>query len=267
VRYTAFLALFVRLIYGGYTWFVVVCVTIPTIVALAIAPRLRTRRRIAQLGARTIFYLIGSPVSVHGPPIEAGDPAIVVANHASYLDGVILTAVLPTRFTFLIKQEMRAAPIVGFILQRLGSEFVDRGDVSQRHRIGRRLVQAAHQGKALAVFPEGTFDEQPGLKPFRPGAFRAAYRADTRIWPTAIVGARHKFPAGRILAAPGPLRVRVCKPLDPGAFDSHEQLMRATRAALLEHLDEPDLDGFTSQHSEAPRPLRAAASEYSEPDP
>jgi 1-acyl-sn-glycerol-3-phosphate acyltransferase len=266
VRTTAFLDTFRRLLYGGYAWIAVAFVVAPTLLALAIAPKLLVRRRIAQLGARTIFRLIGSPISLEGCPITATHHAIVIANHASYLDGVILTAVLPTQFTFLIKQEMRTMPLVGFILRRLGSEFVDRADPTQRHRMGRRLVDAALKGKALAVFPEGTFDEQPGLKPFRAGAFRAAQRADAVLWPTVILGARQKFPASTMLPAPGPLSVHVCEPLKPADYESHDALMRAARDAMLEHLGEPDLDAVTFPSSEVRRPLQAVASECSEPD-
>lgn len=266
MRSTAFSESLARILYGGYAWLVVILVVVPILLALAVTPKLMTRRRIAQLGARAIFRLIGSPISLAGTPITATERAIVIANHSSYLDGMVLTAVLPTQFTFLIKQEMRSMPLVGFILRRLDSEFVDRDNPTQRHRMGRRLVAAARRGKALAVFPEGTFDEQSGLKPFRAGAFRAARRADAVLWPVVILGARDKFPSGSMLPRPGPLSVQVLAPLQPADYDSHDVLMRVARSAMLAHLDEPDLDPSTSQHSAAHRPLRAVASECSEPD-
>jgi 1-acyl-sn-glycerol-3-phosphate acyltransferase len=165
----------------------------------------------------------------------------VVANHASYLDGIVLTAALPAGFTYLIKREMASIPIAGFVLRRLGSAFVDRDDQLDRKRIARELLEAAVRGDALGFFPEGTFDASPGLKPFQLGAFGAAMRAKLPVVPVLIYGSRRKLPARRFLPAPGPLKVHVCPPIDPAAHASARELMRATRRAMLAHLDEPDL--------------------------
>ena len=59
--------------------------------------------------------------------------------------------------------------------------------------------------------------------------------------PVVIYGARHKLPAGRIFAAPGPLRVRICEPVHATDATSARTLMQLARRAMLLHLDEPDL--------------------------
>ncbi len=92
-----------------------------------------------------------------------GGQCVVVANHASYLDGLVFTAALPPRFGFVIKREMESVPLAGALLRRLGSEFVERFN---RHRGGadaRRVLRTAVSGNSLVFFPEGTFDERPGL--------------------------------------------------------------------------------------------------------
>ena len=231
----------IRLCYGCYAWLALLAAVVPTCLLLAIAPGVERRRRIARAGARFFFLAIGSPVRVEGEPIGAHYPCVVVANHASYLDGIILTAALPAGFTYLIKRQMKGVPIVGFILRRLGSAFVDRGDAKDRHRIARTLVGQARRGEALGFFPEGMFDESPGLKPFQLGAFSAAARARLPVIPVVIYGARHKLPAGRLLAAPGPLRVRICDAVHATDEPSARALMQLTRRAMLVHLDEPDL--------------------------
>lgn len=227
--------------YGCYAWLALLAAVVPTCVLLAITPGVQRRRRIARAGARFFFLAIGSPVRVEGGPIGAHYPCVVVANHASYLDGIILTAALPAGFTYLIKQEMARVPIAGFILKRLGSAFVNREDVLDRKRIARRLVEAAVRGDALGFFPEGTFDAAPGLKPFQPGAFAAAVRAKLPVVPVIISGARHKLPAKQLLPAPGPLRVRVCTPVLPEDHPTARALAQAARATMLASLDEPDL--------------------------
>jgi 1-acyl-sn-glycerol-3-phosphate acyltransferase len=211
-------------------------------VVLAVTPGVLRRRRIARASAKLFFLLIGSPVRVEGAAIEPHYPCVVVANHASYLDGIILTAALPAGFTYLIKFEMSRVPIAGFILRRLGSAFVDRDDRNDRQRTARALHSLATRGSALGFFPEGTFDKSPGLKPFHLGAFAAAARARLPVVPVVIYGARWKLPSGGLLPRPGPLRVHVCDAVTAEADDATARaLMAATRRTMLVHLGEPDL--------------------------
>lgn len=229
-------------VYGCYAWLALLTVVTPMLLILALTPSLMARRRVARAAARFYLTIIGSPVRVEGTTVQPHYPCVVVANHASYLDGIILTAALPAGFTYLIKQEMTRVPIASFVLRRLGSAFVDRSDRGDRQRTARMLLAAAAQGAALGFFPEGTFDARPGLKPFQPGAFSAAAKANLPIVPVIIYGSRHKLPAGRLLPSPGPLRVRICDPVRASEPTARE-LMAATRRAMLEHLGEPDLAG------------------------
>ncbi|HUF73044.1 MAG TPA: lysophospholipid acyltransferase family protein [Gammaproteobacteria bacterium] len=245
-----------RLIYAAYAWFVLLFLVVPIAACCLLLPGVERRRAVARLGAGTVLSMIGSPVRILGEPLVAGDNATVVANHQSYLDGIILTAVLPPHYTFLIKREMVRVPIAGFVLSRLGSEFVDRSDAGLRLRSARRLVQAAIEGKALAVFPEGTFDAAPGLKPFRTGAFRAAWLGGLSIAPVVVTGARAKLPSDSWMPRPGPLTVEFCPRLAAGDFSDPAALMRAARGAILGRLNEPDLDDGSLADAE-PDPVAA----------
>ena len=228
--------------YGCYAWLALLLIVVPLCLVLAFTPGVLRRRRIARAAARLFFLVIGSPVRVAGAAIERHYPCVVVANHASYLDGIVLTAALPAGFTYLIKFEMNAVPLAGFILRRLGSTFVDRKDRNDRQRTARALHSLATRGSALGFFPEGTFDRSPGLKPFHLGAFAAAARANLPVVPVVIYGARSKLPAGRLLPRPGPLRVHICDAVRaPEEDPTARALMAATRRAMLEHLEEPDL--------------------------
>lgn len=266
----------VRLVYGVYAWLVLVAITLPVALGCVVLPGLGRRRALARAGAATVLRLIGSRAEVRGSLALAGDASVVVANHQSYLDGIILCAVLPPRFTFLIKREMVRVPVAGFLLARIGSEFVDRGDTDQRKNSARRLVQAARRGQALAVFPEGTFDGRPGLKPFLPGAFRTARIARLPVVPVVIRGARRKLPDSAWLPRPGPLTVDICDPIRPETHGDEISLMQATRAAILERLGEPDLDepdtagtpsGLKGPNISDRSPLPAESTGYFRPDP
>jgi 1-acyl-sn-glycerol-3-phosphate acyltransferase len=242
-----------RLLYGVYAWFILLFATVPVFAACLLLPGLGRRRSVARWGAAVTLRMIGSPVEVRGRNPMDDDVAIVVANHQSYLDGIILAAVLPPHYTFLIKHEMVGVPIAGFVLRRLGSQFVDRTSSGQRHRSARRLVQAARDGRALAVFPEGTFDREPGLKPFHLGAFRAAWQGGLPIAPVVITGARQKLPSGSWLPRPGPLAVEFCPIVASSGFADAPALVRVARDAILQRLGEPDLDPPVAEEAETVR--------------
>lgn len=232
----------VHFAYGCYAWLALVAIVVPLCVIVAFLPGIHRRRRLARHAAQLFLAAIGSPVRVEGSAMAPHYPCVVVANHSSYLDGIVLTAALPAGFTYLIKHEMSRMPMAGFLLRRLGSAFVDRDDRHDRHRTARTLYALATRGSALGFFPEGTFDEAPGLKAFHLGAFSAAARAKLPVVPVVIRGARRKLPSGRFLPRPGPLHVHVCDAVRlPPSTPTAQALMVETRRAMLAHLDEPDL--------------------------
>jgi 1-acyl-sn-glycerol-3-phosphate acyltransferase len=214
--------------------------------ALVLLPLgITARRHMTHFAARSFFRLAGMPVRVLDVQHLPAGPCVVVANHASYLDGVVLKAALPARFSFVIKKEVSRLPLAGFVLRRIGSEFVDRFNRHAGGMDARRLFKAADAGQALAFFPEGTFLAQPGLGKFHTGAFAIAARAELPIVPIAIRGTRHILPSGRILPRPGRIYIQVLPPLgplpglDPNA--ATQQTRDQARARILAALDEPDL--------------------------
>lgn len=243
-----------RTLWGIYAWLVFAVFSVVTTVLVAVVPGLPARRRVARASARLIFSACGISLSVRdlgGLPDEA---CVVVANHASYLDGVILQAALPPRFSFVIKQEMRNIPLAHLLLRRIGSEFVERHDRHKGATDARRLMRKAHGGEALAFFPEGTFQKRPGLGLFRSGAFAAAARAGLAVVPVVIIGSRHILPAQAILPRPGSLEVVITGPLalpsNPAAATAR-QLADASRQRILAHLDEPALDVFIPKDADS----------------
>lgn len=240
-------SMLLRAVYGPYMWLMLAAAAVPTLVLLLFTPTLGGRRRVAHRGGRAFFLLAGSTPRVEGIGNLPDEPCVVVSNHASYLDGIILKAALPPKFTFLIKSGLKTVPLAGFLLRRIGSAFVDREDDTHRLRTGRRLLKAAMRGESLAFFPEGTFDGKPGLKPFLPGAFAAAWRAKLPVVPVVISGSRHMLPAKVWLCAPGKLSVTICTPVDSEAQESAAELAAAARRRMLEHLGEPDLEKAEQQ--------------------
>ena len=104
------------------------------------------------------------------------------------------------------------------------------------------MIERAEQGQSLVFFPEGTFDEVPGLKRFHGGAFAAALRAGVPVVPVVIRGARRAMPNGAILVRPGVVEVEILEPvgIDRERPDA-DALRDAARRRIAARIDEPDL--------------------------
>jgi len=234
-----------RVTYGLYAWTVFTALGAICLPVLLLTPSLTYRRAIVSALARLVLRLVGMRVVTRGLELIR-PPCVVVANHASYLDGVVMVAVLPPNFSFVIKREMSAVPLAGTLLRRIGAEFIERRDRLAGARDTRRLLRLAASGQALVFFPEGTFVAQIGLLRFHIGAFVAAARANLPVIPVALRGTRACLPADRLLPQPGLIEVEVLTPLPalstaPQQRDRPRCLRDGARAALLAALGEPDL--------------------------
>ena len=214
-----------------------------------LVPRLDWRRRLTHWLAGLALPVLGVRLTVAG--LERLPPAscVVVANHASYLDGIVMAAALPPRFSFVIKREAASMPVAGLLLKRIGSEFVDRHSEGGRRRDAMRVLRRAEAGHALVFFPEGTFDEVPGLKRFHVGAFAAAVRGTMPVVPVAIHGTRQAMPSGALLVRRGRVRVEILEPIPvPDSAHATDELRRQARRGILERLDESDLAPQQTSH-------------------
>ena len=236
------LALF-GVFYGIYAWVVGIACVLAAILGTLVLPGLLRRRHWVSACARAIFRLAGIRVVVRGMEKLPDGHCIVVANHASYLDGVVAQGFLPARFSYVIKSEVRRWPLIGFFLRRIDAKFVERFDASGSARDARQLLSAASAGESLAFFPEGTFVPEAGLDRFRAGAFAAAIKGCLPIVPLVISGSRQIWRGGTILPRHGDLRLDFMNPIEPGhpAFENNKTLADAARQSILEVLDEPDL--------------------------
>ena len=180
--------------------------------------------------------------------MASGGPWVFVANHASYLDGLVLAAALPPDAAYVVKSELRRRPLVHLVLRRLGCVFVERFDPSKGEEESTKAARALARGDHLVIFPEGTLRPIAGLQRFRMGAFVIAARTATPVVPVVIGGTRAKLRGGTWLPRPGDVTVTICPPEEPEgpragrAGRRRCELRDRTRRAMLERLAEPDLD-------------------------
>jgi 1-acyl-sn-glycerol-3-phosphate acyltransferase len=227
-----------------YAVVVFIVLAIGVLLLILPIPGLHLRRRMVRRAARLWLALAGLRLSVLHPEHLPAGACIVVANHSSYLDGVVMCAALPPAFGFVIKREMSRVPLANLLLRRIGAHYVDRGQGHQGARDTRKLLKKANSGGALAFFPEGTFSRQPGLMRFRSGAFLIAARAHMGIVPVAIRGTRAALPPGSLWLRPGRIDVELAPPqaAPPSTQESDVvQARESARHAILERIPEPDL--------------------------
>lgn len=238
-------------IYGLFSVICLALVAIAAVLLLVLPLKLELRRTLVRACARFWFFITGVRLNVHGAETFTNTPAVVVANHASYLDGIILKAVLPPRFGFVIKREVTAVPFLHFLLRRIGSQFVERRNRYRSGQDAKRIVEQARSGFSVAIFPEGTFQTKAGLQPFRPGAFAAAVAGQMEVIPIVIEGSRDMLSAAQWLPRPGRLTVTVLPPLrvTGEGRDATQDIAKRSRVAILSVLKEPDLAASdTRQH-------------------
>ncbi len=192
--------------------------------------------------ARLLLRLAGVPLAVRGLERLPAGPCVLVGNHASYLDGMVLVAALPRPYAFVAKRELRGQWIAGPYLRKLGAEFVERFDIRRSVEDANRMADAVRQGRSLLVFPEGTFVGRPGLLPFRLGAFLAAAGARVPVVPLTIRGTRELLGAGRWWPRRAALQVDIGAPIECAAptdelFTAAVRLRDGARAAIQAALE------------------------------
>lgn len=230
-------------LYACYTWLLFWVLAPLTWLMAALLPRPAWGWTISRIMARLFVRLSGTPFVVRGLENLPQGPCILVANHASYLDGILLVAALPKQFSFVAKRELRERLIPRIYLEHIGAEFVERFELEQGVEDVKQLLQILRAGQSLIFFPEGTFDRMPGLLPFRMGAFVAATQAGVPVTPVTIRGTRTILRAGQWFPRRGSISITISAPITPEGTDwpAAIKLRNATRAEILRFCGEPDL--------------------------
>lgn len=228
----------------------------PAWVLVVALPGLRLRRAVGAAFVRAMLWLFVVRVRVLGEwPLAAQQPCVLVANHGSYLDGVLLTGYMPVILIYVAKQELGGFAPMRWMLQRLGTRFVDRADARAGSSVVFGMTQTLATGRSILVFPEGGFETDPGLGAFKLGAFLAASRARVAVVPVAINGARQVYGGNKPRARRGEITLVIGPALGADAADSQPPLTggnkdrvrnRArwlaseSRRWIATNLDEPD---------------------------
>ena len=230
--------------FAVYTWVLLAVLAVPVLVLLALLPRVQWRWQMACGSVRLLARLTGTAVTVHGFDRLPHRPSIVVANHPSWLDAVVLATVLPPSFRFVAGEVLEHQMLSGFVLKRLGTEFVERHEREHGVADTARLVALVRAGQSLVIFPEGHLARAPGLRPFHMGAFVVAAQAGVPAIPLAIRGTRAMYRPEHRFPQRGAIDIAIGQPVEAMGTDwaAAVRLQHAAREAVLRLSGETDVE-------------------------
>jgi 1-acyl-sn-glycerol-3-phosphate acyltransferase len=233
-----------EVLYAGYAWSALGICAAALWIAVALLPKLSWRKAMARSTSQLLLRLFGIPLRVRGLEHLPRDHAcVLVVNHASYLDPLVLLAALPGSISFVAKREFTEQFFARVLFQRLGTEFVERFDAQRGIEDTDHVRQAVRQGRSMLFFPEGTFGRAPGLRPFRLGAFVVAAQTGVPVVPLGISGTRSILRSGQWFPRRGTVSVIIGPPMMPQGTDwtAALALRETARAQILGYCGEPDL--------------------------
>jgi len=233
-----------RYAYTGYGWAIFSILVLPTWLVVVLLPKKKWRWYVTQLSARLLFQLMGISITINGlENVPAKGASLIVANHSSYIDGAVLTAALSFRPRFVAKAELLSNFISRLFLERIDVHFVERFDRSKSLEDSRHLSANINHSHPLLIFPEGTFTRQPGLLPFRMGAFTVAAEAELPIIPITIKGTRDilKGDSKMLQRREVTITIGAAVKTEGSDWQAAIRLKNTARAEMLKQLEEPDL--------------------------
>ncbi|HSS98229.1 MAG TPA: lysophospholipid acyltransferase family protein [Terriglobales bacterium] len=160
------------------------------------------------------------------------DPArncVYAVNHASALDIPILYAYLPFQFRILFKSELLAYPIVGWHLKRSGQICINQQQPTQSVGQIRTALKSLKSGTPLVIFPEGGRTPDGEIKPFMPGTFFLAIKAQVDIIPVALVDTFDLLPMNTYHIKCQPLEMRVGEPISTNGLSLRDMEVVSSR--------------------------------------
>lgn len=182
-------------------------------------------QRLPRRWAELLLRWSGVRVVLEGEEhIDPAVPQVLVTNHVSWFDVLVLTARLPGPYVFVAKKEISRVPFFGRAVRACGHIFIDRRD----HASAMESLDAARESlerrrPTIIMFPEGTRSADGALGPFKKGAFVLAIQARVDVVPAAITGSREIMRKGSLLIHSGTVRVRFGESIPIARFQMGER--------------------------------------------
>jgi 1-acyl-sn-glycerol-3-phosphate acyltransferase len=190
---------------------------------------------VAPVWTRVLTIMLPMQVVIHGRDnIDRQRAYVVVSNHESQLDILSLYGRLGLDLRWIVKQEIRRLPLIGWGCRIVGHVFVDRQNRDAAIASINKAVQRLEPGEGMLFFPEGTRSKSGELMAFKSGAFRTALMLNMPILPVSIEGAWELMRPGQMLPGFGTVRIKIHPAIETaGLGDSSEQVRELLQQARL----------------------------------
>ena len=133
--------------------------------------------------SKRFLQLLGVAVKVNGEPLQKG-PLMVVINHVSWLDILVMLAAQPV--CFVSKSEVRHWPIIGWLATNVGTLYIERTKARDALRVIHQIAESLKAGHLIGIFPEGTTSDGKSLLPFHANLMQAAIASGSPVQPVAL---------------------------------------------------------------------------------
>jgi len=238
--------------YASYAWTIFMLLAVPTWCFSVLLPKRQWRWSFIRSAARLAITLTGNRLTIQDKVDIPDTGCIIVANHASYIDGIVLAAALPGSFGFIAKAELKKQFVAGTFLRRIGSHFVERFDPHKGLGDLKAIQTDMAWSQTLVFFAEGTFTTIPGLRSFHMGAFITAVERNVPVVPVAIRGTRSILRGRTWTPRRGHITINIGKPIYPQSQQTPDssgwhtaiRLRDSARHYILQHCGEPDTDNY-----------------------
>lgn len=194
-------------------------------------------RMIRAWGSVVMRILRAKVVVEGGEHLDSQKPYVIVSNHESNVDVMILLVYLPLDLKFASKRSLLFVPFMGWAMALARYIFIQRGQGPERaKRVVRDMVRKVQQGFSVLLFPEGTRSIDGNMRPFKKGAFHLAGETGTDILPCAVVGSREALGKGEWRIRDSRVLLMIGKPISANA--------REVAATGHETVDEKRIDAL-----------------------
>lgn len=168
------------------------------------------------------------------------DASLLLLNHQSLLDIVIIEDLHPGNPCWVAKKEIENTPIYGHIIHPAKMISIDRSDSRSMVKLIKTAKARISEGRVIAIFPEGTRGSGEKLLKFQSGAKVLAEKLNLTVQPAVIVGSRDILDTKKILSTWGEVRIIFLDPIkpsdDPNWYESTRSQMESV---LLNELKNP----------------------------
>lgn len=174
-------------------------------------------------------------------------PAVFIFNHQSQTDALIMSRLLRRDFTGVAKKEMKSNPLIGTILEAMGTVFIDRDNHDKALEALQPAVDSLKNGTSFAIAPEGQRGRGYKLGRFKMGAFHIAMQAGVPVVPIIIANSSDSMPKSGVFIRPARIDVKVLPPVATQAWtiDNIHQHVDEIRRSYLQELGQDDTRDVT----------------------